>query len=214
MTEANNFQFKFSEKLTAQVEFEIKGSCRELNLCTDNLCKPLSNCNVTGCQELGTINCELVFDPTDLNYGEIQSFFIRTLGYPDKSMIDSEANQIKIELDKVKVTDSLVVTSSGKEITVYLSQENIPLGRNKSIRIQCLDLELNQDDGLIPIIFTPCDDRKIPIICCCTGLLSGSSFNITLQTIKDDRTWAPQDVLLENPYNTSKFSLNKMINGI
>jgi len=174
-----------------------------LRLCLnkfDNECKLLDKCSQANCEKFGIVSCNIEFEPEQLKYGEVQSFFVRTYGKSPNSSVDSNISSQRIELDRVK-PENLKVTTSEKRIDVVIPEIDKPRGSYSRIRIWCLDLELNNADGEVTTgVFTDCSGLS----CACINLWSGSSYNITLQTFMDTEytEWRPVNIVLPATYCT------------
>ena len=126
---------------------------------------------------------------------------MKTIGYEKNTEDLSEETQIKIELDKIKITDRIIVNSTENMISVILDKENLPSGKYDSIRVKCEDLEVGESD--IVTEFVSCiTEKSLGVNCSCNNLISGSSFRVTLDTYKSPG-WEPQSVILSKTYNTS-----------
>ncbi len=204
LTETVNFKILSLINLKANISFEVEGACRELNLCIEkNInnfeCQILDNCSEVNCRKLGVVTCNFEFKPDQVKYGEMQSFYISTLGKSPNSRVNSNTYNQLIELDTVKTND-LRVNASITSIEVLIPETSKPRGSYTHLRIRCLDLELNNADGeVISTIFTNCNK----LTCLCDNLWAGSIYSITLQTVKEtDNLWKPVDVVLSKNYST------------
>jgi len=103
----------------------------------DNGCKLLDKCSQANCEKFGIVNCTVEFEPEQLKYGELQSFFVRTYGKSPNSSVDSNISSQRIELDRVK-PENLKVTTSEKRIDVVIPEADKPRGSYSRIRIWCL----------------------------------------------------------------------------
>lgn len=200
LTRASNFSlhFKTFEQKTGLIEFSVSGECKYLNLCSNDYCNELTVCNHKNCEKFGRIICHVKFSKYQLNYGQYQNFFIKTVG-TNGDYVNSELETVKIDLDKVYENEKLKVIVIGKLIKIELANENLPVGLSSDdyLRIKCLDLEyLDEPEN---DFFHTCNGS----ICNCQNTLYGSSYSIILQTVKNNSMeWEPQEVRLQNQYNT------------
>lgn len=161
-----------------------------------DFCDKLTVCDHKNCDKFGMIKCFLTFTKEQLNYGEYQDFYIKTVGADDSS-VNSANERVKVDLDKVNENDKLKVLIDGDSIKIELAKENLPIGpKEVYLRIKCLDLEYLDEPG--NDVFYQCNET----ICNCQNTLYGSTYDIILQTVKDNSEWEPQEMRLKNQYTT------------
>ncbi len=208
------------ERLRATFEFVNKGWCREFQLCTKNIarqiCEPLipsnSKCFINNnfaeakscnCQFLGNISLVIIFEnfrEEFVHYGKMQVFYIETLGMQEGKTVNSDTDERKMELDRVRLTSQLhIYTSLSDSLAFELKPENLPRGAYDTIQISCHD----EDDPKHIDTYENCTRKGTDFSCVCTELLAGSSYKVKFRTYKKD--WDSVELILGPPYNTSRF---------
>lgn len=218
LSKVEHFKFLNYETSRAQFDLVIKGSCQKLELCSDTTCAAITSMNSRcfsvesnieskgcDCQYLGRLNVTIQFNfltENFLKYGERQVFYIKTVGYQEGAAVDSNTDEIKIELDKVNVTDQLRTSAivGFDSISFDLKKDNVPKGTYTSIRIACHDQE--EEDNPVDT-FTDCAKENVGYRCVCSDLLAGSSYDVKFQTYKNGSDWQPVVIRLKDIYNTS-----------